>query len=284
MTNPAPKFRPRRSRRGSRGRPFWLYAGLAGVGAAFIAGAIILAVRLSDDDGPDLEPDETAVAASTAGSADDRAPTVNVAPFGFVVQLGDIEPGWETEVLETFIISPEGFATGQYFSSIAAGESAVQDFCYVDGYQAQLAPIGKSADVALGKHYIRSETYRFCSAEGARGMWELLDRFHAGVEGSVREVDVLPLGNASSAFRILSGTVAGTELPGAYHRFMTVRGNMLFITQVFGALQYTSIQQARDYAVIIDEKVLGQRPAPTPTPPAAGSAIAAPTLPPTPEP
>jgi hypothetical protein len=80
------------------------------------------------------------------------------------------------------------------------------------------------------------------------------------------------------------GTVPGTELPGAYHRFLARRGNYVYITQVFGALQYTSIDQARDYAVIVDEKILGEREAPLPTPTPQGSgAIPAPTIS-TPEP
>ena len=138
--------------------------------------------------------------------------------------------------------------------------------------------------MAQGKPVVRSETYLFETTEGARQAYEHLATFHTGFTGS-ESVQVNPLGNSSSAFTILEGTVPNTELPLAYHRLIARRGNLVYIAQVSGVHQFTTMDMAREFAVIIDDKATGARPAPTPTPPAGGSGAAtAPVLPPTPEP
>jgi hypothetical protein len=287
MSNPAPQFRPRRSRHPVDRRRQWLrYGLLTGLGALIVALAAVLIVMAAagggDGDVPG-EPGETPVRRSTAGSADGREP-LSSGVVQYVVQLEDVVPGFQTQPGETYGISTDGFASGPYFATFSAGETAAKEWGYVEGYQALLEPIGKSADVALGKHYIRSEVYRFATAAGAHEAYGYLERFHAQFGNSVA-VATKPLGNESSAFTMVQGTVPGTDHPGTYHRFIGRRGNLVYITQVFGAQQYVSIDQARDYAAIIDMKILGELPAPLPTPTPRNPGVgAAPTVESTPTP
>jgi hypothetical protein len=280
MTNPSPQFRPRKTRQAPTKTPWVKYAMFGFAGALLIAIAAIVIVQFvgSDDDGdiPGATPGPDS--RSTAGSADDRAEVQQNPAFLFNIQLDDVEEGYEISDLETYGITGDGFASGDYFSTVSAGELAAEEWGYLEGFQTSLQPIGESAAVAQGAHYVRSEVYRFETVEGAAEAYAYLARFHTQQPGSVVN-EMAPLGNESSAFTIISDTVPGTELPGAYHRFIGLRGNIVYIAQVFGADQYTSPDQARDYAVIIDEKIIGDREAtpPTPTPVNSGSG-AAPTL------
>jgi hypothetical protein len=285
MTNPAPQFRPRRSRQKTDPRRPWIkWAALTGAGALLVlVGTLIVLQLTGDDDDATADGGEgTPGSQSTSGSADAREPFLTEPPFAYVVQLEDLaDPDYKSSPNETYVVSDIGFASGPYFTSLEMGESKVNEWGYLGGYQAILEPIGESADVAQGKHVVRSESFIFNSVEGARAAYQYLEEFHTTFSGS-ETVEVQPLGNDSSAFTILENTIPGTELPGAYHRYIARRGNLVYIAQVFGVLQFTNIDQARDYAVIIDAKATGERPAPTPTPPSSGDAGAAPTLPPPP--
>ncbi len=264
MTNPAPQFRPRRSRSGGRqSRPWLRYAGLSGVAAILIVGSILAFVfaRGNGNDSPPGSP----TPGSTAGTAGGPEPVLDPPAYAYVVQVGDIGPTHETGPIETFIISADGFSSSGYFAAISAGEQAVEEWGYLDGYQALLQPVGQAADAAQGKPYVRTESFIFRTVDGARTAFDYLVRFHEQRPGS-EKVEVAPLGNASAAFSIVQGTIPNTELPAVYNRFLFRRGNLVTIVQVFGALQFTSMDDARDFAVIVDQKALGERPAPTPTP------------------
>jgi hypothetical protein len=290
MTRRAPEFRPPRSRQAQSGRRRMLvrYGLLTGAAALIIALGAVLIVRLVDDDdgGADAAPaaTSTAVAESTGGSADSREPTIDAPSVQFALQLEDAPPGYEVFDTETYGISLEGFASSEYFATYAAGELAAGEWAFVEGFKTEIQPPGRSADVARGEHYLRSEIYRFETLIGAREAYAYLERHHAQFQGS-QSVETLPLGNESTAVAMTTGTVSGTELPGSYQRFIARRGNLVYIVQVYGALQYTTMAQARDLAVIIDEKIIGDRPAPLPTPtPVNSGAGAAPTIETTPEP
>jgi len=286
MTSRAPQFRPRRSKQTTDPRKRWIrlaIVGGAGVILLGVAAFLIFTAVSEDDDGVEASPGETPISRSTAGLAGGPE-VISESVVEFVVQLEDVEPGYQVDPRETFVLTPDGFASATYFSTVSAGEAAVRDWGYIEGYQALLEPIGKSADVALGKHHIRSEVYRFATAEGASEFYGFLERLHTQRPGTV-VVPTSPLANESSAYSLIDGTIPGTELPRAYHRFIARRGNLVYITQVVGVQQFTSIDQARDYAVIIDMKILGELPAPLPTPtPVNPGAGAAPTIPPTPTP
>lgn len=263
MTNPAPQFRPRRSRSGGdQSRPWIKYAALSGVAALAVVG-IVLVVMFALGNGGDGDGDP--LPRSTAGTAGGAEPLLEPPAYAYVVQLDDIGPTHDTGPIETYILSADGFASSGYFASISAGEQAVKEWAYLDGYQALLQPLGQAADAAQGQVYVRSESFIFGNVDGARNAFDYLVRFHEQRPGS-EKVETAPLANGSAAFSLVQDTIPNTELPAVYHRFLFRRGNLVSIVQVFGALQFTSIDEARDFAVIIDEKALGQRPAPTPTP------------------
>lgn len=263
MTRQAPQFRPRRSRSGAApARPWLKYVALSGVAALAVVGAVLVllfALGNGDDSTDDPLP------RSTGGTVGGAEPVLDPPAYAYVVQVDDAGPTHETSPIETFILSADGFAASGYFPSVSAGELAVQEWAYLDGYQALLQPLGQSADAAQGQVYIRTESFIFGNIDGARNAFDYFVRFHEQRPGS-EKVEAAPLANGSAAFSITQGTIPNTQLPAVYHRFFFRRGNLVSIVQVFGALQFTTIDEARDFAVLVDEKALGQRPAPTPTP------------------
>lgn len=275
MTSPSPQFRPRRSRQpeAPRRRPRWLWPALATGALGLVALGIVLALTLSGDDDP--SPSKV-LAPGSSGSADGRQPTVAEPAFAYNVQAGDMGEGYETFPTETYVISRRVFATNGWFKDPEVAEQTVDGWGFLSGYQASLQPEGQIAEVVRGEPYVRTETYLFRSTDGAKAAFAFGRDSMAAVQGS-NKVDASPLANESVAFKIVTGTVG--DLPAVYYRYMFRRGTLVTVVQVYGADQFTSVDRARELAVLVDEKALGERPAPTPTPPRRGTPTPPPVTP-----
>jgi len=284
MSNrPAPQFRPRRSKPSGGRRRKWLIP--AAVVAALLifaaAGTFIgLAVTGGGDDSPGAgAATPSNVSQSTGGTDGGEDRLLNAPAVGLVIQLGDLPGDYRTYPPETYLLAPATLATNGIFAKPEDADQLLPKWGYDSGYQVSYQPGGQLAAVLQGKYYIRVESMLFSSVEGARVAYAYIENQHASRPGSERQA-TKNLGNQSSAFKILSGTVGPSELPQAFHRFVFRRGNLVAIVQTMGVDQYMTVDKARDLAIVVDDKALGKRPAPTPTPPKGGT----PAVPPPPTP
>ncbi len=275
MNRPPPQFRPRKAKQQPISRRWRLIVAFASLALLAAAGGIIALVLTSGDDGstaaaPTTAPGAqstggTAGAQSTGGTAGGPETVIKGPAYAYVLQVAEAPEGYEVNKAETYILSALASAT-VYFSSARDGETQFNEWSYRDGYQASLQPTGQAADLARGKYYARTETLIFDSVDGARQAYNYLEKWHESTKGSERQ-QAAALGNQSSAWKISEGVVPGTELPGVYHRFIFRRGSLVSVVQTYGATQFVTAAISRDIAVLVDDKVLGKRPAPTPTPP-----------------
>ena len=276
MSRQAPRFRPRRTKAQQKSRRY-LWLAIATGGLVVVAAAVVIGLALTGGDDSSTTPAglPTAASVSTAGSQDSRGPILDKPAARYVIQAGDVKTGYKTLGSETFTLSAIGFAANGYFSSVQEGEKLAGDWGYKDGYQASFEPDGQLAGVLQGRYYIRVESYLFDSASGAAEAFARVDKAAKSKPGSEPQ-QTKGLGNQSSAYKLVTGTVSNSELVQVYHRFIFQRGNLLTVVQTNGAEPFMNIDRARDLAVVVDAKALGERAAPTPTPGSTGTQLPVP--------
>ena len=262
---PAPEFRPPAKRGGRRSGPrvlgsrdrrtFAIVAAMAVLLIGAVAAGAFLLLR--DDDGPTI---------SGGGSQDGREPQLEGPASRYVPQLSEAPIGTEVFPPGTFGMTALQFAVNGPFESPQEGEETALRWGFMDGYQVEFQPVNLLADVVQGKYYVHIEAYMFETQQGAREAYDMYETVYAGITGSERLDDVAGLGNQSSAWQKFEGTVANSELRQVFHRFVFRRGNLVAVVQTTGAEPFMTIDRARELAVYIDEKGLGQRPSPSPTP------------------
>ena len=207
---------------------------------------------------------------STAGVAGGPEPVLPEPAALYTLQLTDLPADlFEPIPPNTGVIGIERFELlGQFTSGLFAAAN-VREWNYVEGWSVEYAPLGRLSALVDGGYYVNVDSYLFSEATGAHEAYESFIAQYKGLPGSVEE-EALPLGNESASYSVIQGTVGNTETPLMYHRFIFRRGNLIGIVQTTGAEPYMAIDLARDYAVIIDSKALGdiapELPTPFPTP------------------
>ena len=266
MSKQAPQFRPRRTKAQQKSRRY-LWLAVAAGGAVVIAVGVVVGIILAGGDDNSTAPAglPTPASVSTAGSQDGRRPVLPKPAAQYVIQAGDVVSGYKTLGAETYVLSALGFATAGYFTSRDEGERLAEQWGYLDGYQSSFEPDGQLAGVLKGRYYIHVESYLFEAASGAAAAFAQVDVKAKATPASEAQA-TKGLGNQSSAYKLITGTVGTSELVEAYYRYIFQRGNLLTVVQVNGAEPFMNIDRARDLAVVVDAKALGERAAPTPTP------------------
>lgn len=259
---------------------------------SLLAGAALLATALGacgdDDDEPNAAGESTVATTeggsspagatrtpqkpppSTAGTAGGPEPIVPEPSAQYTLQLSDLPADlFEPIPPNTGVIGIERFELlGQFTSGLYAAAKA-REWNYVEGWSVEYAPLGRLSSVIDGGYYVNVDTYLFSEATGAHEAYESFIAQYTRLPGSVEE-EALPLGNESAGYSVIQGTVGNSDTPLIYHRFIFRRGNLIGIVQTTGAEPYMAIDLARDYAVIIDSKALGdiapELPTPFPTP------------------
>lgn len=269
----------RSARRESRRR--WYIVSAAGLGTLAIAGAIVFFALRDDstDVSATVKDGATAVSRSTAGTeggpetqsegpASRYAPARSELPGSFVV-----------DVPQTFAQNISTFSSSYLFTNVQEGSTYAQQWKILDGFNVQYDPDGLYASVLKGGYYVNIETYLFEDNAGAKAAYDYMNGVLAKRPG-VEKVVTKGMGNQSSAYELIQGTIPNTEKVQVYHRFIFRRGNVVANVMTSGAQEFMTIDKARDIAGIIDDRMLGKRqaiePTPIPTP-----AI---NLPPTPAP
>ncbi|MBI2767124.1 MAG: hypothetical protein HYX53_14595 [Chloroflexi bacterium] len=220
---------------------------------------------------------------SVGGTDGGPSPQLELPASRYLPEVKDMPKGNDVYPNDTFALSSLAFATtAGIFTTTNEGENSAAEWGYQDGYQATFQPRGLTADVAKGQYYTTVNTYLFATDTGAHAAYIAFESKYGTLKGSERLQGVKGLGNESSAWKYESGTVGPTDITAVYHRFIFRRGSMVAVVQTYGGLPYMSIDKARELAIVVDDKALGNRPAPTPTPAPSNGAIVVPT--PTPAP
>lgn len=184
----------------------------------------------------------------------------------FSLLLSDMAAGeFQPNPPETYLVNSTRFALLGQFQNGQVATAAIREWGFIEGWNTQFDPLGQLAAVASGGYYVTVANYLFKDVNGASAAYDSFVAQYTRPTGS-QQATVKQLANESAGFTIESGTVGRSNLPNVYHRFLFRRGNMVAVVQVNGAGPYISMDIARDYAVMMDDKALGKRPANLPTP------------------
>jgi hypothetical protein len=243
-----------------------LVAGLVLIGGTI---AIVVALARRGDGGPDISgtiKDGTPQVSKSTGGTEGGPETISDGLADrFAPLLGEVRGGSRVNVPDTFAMNLSTFASSYLFVNNDQGEKLANQWKILDGFQVNYEPKGLGADALQGKYYVTVETYLFAGADGAKAAYEHMAKLYAANNATVVQ-KAKGLGNQSSGYALVQGTIATSEIPAVYHRFLFRRGNVVAVVQTLGGNPYMSIDQARDLAVTIDDKILGKRPATNPTP------------------
>lgn len=238
-------------------------------GLVLIAGGVVAAVVVArlGDDGPNVSDtvrNGGPASKSKGGTVGGTEVLAQIPASRFGILLQELPANFQVNVSDTFTQNISTFSTSYWFKTEAEGSQKANDWRIIDGFNAVFQPKGLIAEVTKGSYYLTVETYMFLDVAGAQKAWAHYDNVLKSTTGS-DAVDAKPLANNSNAFQIIQGTVGPSEMVGIYHRFSFRRGNTIVSVQTWGGQPYMNIDPARDLAVMIDEKLLGARPAAEPT-------------------
>jgi hypothetical protein len=244
-----------------------LLAGLVLIGGAVAAG---IALTRGGDDGPDIsgtiDKNGTPQTSRSTGGTDGGTETISTGLANRFAPLLTELPGVnQVNVPDTFVMNLGTFASSYLFVNNQQGQDLATQWKILDAFQVSYQPRGLAADALQGSYYVSAETYLFQGADGAKAAYEHMAKLYTSNNGTVVQ-KTKGLGNQSSGYALVQGTIATSDIPAVYHRFLFRRGNVVAVVQTLGGNPYMSIDQARDIAVIIDDKILGKRPATNPTP------------------
>lgn len=212
-----------------------------------------------------------AVTPSTGGSADTRQPLLQGPSAKYAPSEDDLKSLYRASVPDTFAVNNEIFETIGPFDTPGEAREFMRRWGFAEGWVVGLEPEGLlSAVVSRGALYPTVETFLFTTSEGAELAYLAFEKYYKSNPDTQLQT-TRPLGNQSSAYRIQKGKVGSTQMDAVYHRFLFRRGNMVAVIQTYGGVPFMTVDAARELAVIMDARALGERPTSLPTPP--GSAL-----------
>ncbi|MCA9820964.1 MAG: hypothetical protein KC482_02620 [Dehalococcoidia bacterium] len=229
-------------------------------------GVVMLAVACGGDGDQAAEGTRPASTGGTSGgpAVVVDGPASRYAPFlEEISRLGsfDVYPP------ETFGIAAATWSLTGPFSSITDGEAKAEEWGYNEGFNIQYQPRNLLAGVLQGNYYVTIQVHIFDTVEGAEQGFGAYETTTGNAGGD--ELSPKGLGNESFAYELKEGLVSRSEVVAVYHRFVFRRGNVVATVQTYGAEPFMTIDPAREVAVMIDDRILGNTEAiePTPIPP-----------------
>lgn len=227
----------------------------------------LFAMACGDDD--DDAPDEPAQAGddpaeTVAGMEGGPEPALDGPASQFTLSLEDMAAGYVRNPSRTFVLDAASYGGSSAFTEDQDGEEMLDGWGYLDGYETEFQPEGRETDVLQGKNYVFVESHLFDETDGAHGFYEHLTELLE--QGHAEQVRTVGLANESSAWRIERGVVPESDVPAGYSWFVFRRGNLVSAVKVYGAADFVKSDSARDLAVLVDERALGERPALEPAP------------------
>lgn len=226
-----------------------------------------------DGAGFEQEPGATREVESATSTTAGLEPMINGSnPASFSIIEEDLNGGWITDNDHTYVRGPADYQAfgassgGRLFESPDEAKATLAEWGYQGGYTTGFDPVGLTAAVLRGQFYIDLELHLFGSIEGAQAAFAHFSSFRGSAEGAEEITSIDAVGNEHAAYRLVSGTVTGSDIPAIFHLYIFRRGNMVGIVQTGGAEPYMTDAAVATLASIVDEKVLGTRTSPTPTP------------------
>lgn len=207
-----------------------------------------------------------AIACSAREESDDRSPQLDGPASRYIPDVVAMHSFLRPNTTETYEINRDLVAYLGPFSNATTADEFLRTHGFDSGYRSDFRPEGQLAGVAGGgQHYLTIEAFLFTTAAGAEGM---LERYETAYDATVdsERVEAESVGNQSSAWQMLRGTVGQSDVVAAYHRFVFQRGNMVAVIQTFGAADEVSIDVAREVAEAIDARAMGDTAATEATP------------------
>lgn len=202
---------------------------------------------------------------ATNPAATTAEPTLDLPARKYTLLLADVGQGYFTDRQHTFELDAGNYSTTPSFPNPAEGRKLLKEWGYKGGFETAFEPEGRQTDVLNGKFYIAVETHLFETTDGAGKAFAYFeDRLRTA--GRAGQVEAAALGNQSSAWKASGDKVSGSSITGTFHRFILRRGNMVAIVQTWGAEPFMRVDTVRGLAAILDDKALGRKEAPEPTP------------------
>ncbi len=238
-------------------------------GLVLIAMAVLVIFLVAGNNGGDPDVSKTVDGnkgpASTGGTLGGPEPVADLPASKYIPLIAEVPGDNEVNVSDTFTMNITTFTSSYWFINDQEGQDRAREWKIVDGYQVLYQPVGLSAQVLQGGYYSTIETYLFADVDGAKAAYSHLSDKIGSLPGTEKEKP-RGLANESAAYRLVQGTIGSSEVVAVYHRFLFRRGNAVVSVQTYGGEPFMTIDQARELAVMIDDKLLGQRPATEPTP------------------
>ena len=207
----------------------------------------------------------TTATSSTVPVNNSNEPTLDGPASKYTLLLEDIGDGYFTDRQHTFELEPEDYAGTPSFSSQAEGMRLLTEWGYAGGFETSYEPERRVTDVLNGKFYAAVETHLFETTEGAEAAYKYFETKLLEAKRAER-IQTAGVGNESSAWKSLDAKISGSSIDGAFHRFLIRRGNMVAIIQTWGADPLMRVDTVRGFAAILDQKAMGQKDSPEPTP------------------
>jgi hypothetical protein len=229
-------------------------------------GLTILAAGCNDENGADT----VAAAASTAAQLDAGASSALVAApvsqFSILVQDLGIQ-NFLTDINRTWDLTRENYSKTRAFESESAGREHLASWGYVEGFETALVPEGGVQALLNGGYIVHQEIHLFDSARGAAAAFEY---FQAKVRGNgVSEpLNVPVVGDESFVSRTLGQVLGGggSQVRQELHQVIFRRANVVAVILTIGAEPIIDVDTVLELSAMVDEKIRGDRPHPSPTP------------------
>ena len=237
------------------------------LGGLAVAAALVLAFAAAACGGGD---DDAGVAGLAGDEAGGPQPNLSAPSSRYAPYLSELRGEFEVDPSSTYGFTAQLYAGSGPFLSPNEAAQLIQEWGYVDGYQATFQPVGLLAAAVQGRFYVTTETHLFQTIDGARKAFDTYATRYGEAKDSVAVTNAKALANQSLAFTIESGTLGNSTVKAVYHSFIFRRGNLVAIVRTFGGAPFMTIEQARAVAVIIDEHALSKRVNDPPTPDTRG--------------
>lgn len=235
---------------------------------------LVAACGGDDDDAAAASPDQGTTATSTpspettptSGNSDPpngESPLVDGPASKYAISQTDLGRGYITDIARTFVLDAETYGETPAFKDEGDGEALLASWGYRSGYETHYEPEGRVTAVLNGAYYLWVETHLFDSPGGAAQAFAF---FNQKLSGSSQPVNAETLGDESSSWRLIHDKVPGSSVDAVFHQVIVRRGNLVAIIATWGAEPFMRIDHAVEWARVVDEKVMGERPAVEPTP------------------
>jgi hypothetical protein len=219
-----------------------------------------------DNSSPTQPAASTASPTTSAVSPNDPgpAPALDGPASKYSISQLDLDSGYLTDIPGTFVLDALNYGQTKTFATPEEGQRLLSEWGYAGGYETGYTPEGRERAVLQGAYYFWVETHLFEDQAGAAAAY---DYFDGRLRASGSEAVTFPgIGNESSAWVRLGEKVYGSSVDSAFHRIVFRRGNLVSIVATWGAEPFMNVGIAASLGAIVDEKALGERDTPEPTP------------------